>query len=106
MREDDSKWPPKNKDGMQELAIKIGKESISFQASDETQQPTGSIWLTLLQTAKIGSLMDVSESEDPEGLRVFYYLAQDLRALVFSLISLHFKVKPVSKALESQANYR
>jgi len=35
MREDDSKWPPKNKDGMQELAIKIGKESISFQASEE-----------------------------------------------------------------------
>lgn len=35
--------------------------------------------------------MDVNESEDPEGLRVFYYLVQDLKALVFSLISLHFK---------------
>ena len=35
MREDDSKWPSKNKDGMQELAIKIGKDSISFQVSDE-----------------------------------------------------------------------
>ena len=45
-----------------------------------------------LKTAKIGSLNDVTESEDPEGLRVFYYLVQDLRALVFSLISLHFKV--------------
>lgn len=45
-----------------------------------------------LQTAKIGSLVDVTESEDPEGLRVFYYLVQDLKALVFSLISLHFKV--------------
>jgi hypothetical protein len=33
-----------------------------------------------LQTAKIGSLVDVQESEDPEGLRVFYYLVQDLRA--------------------------
>jgi hypothetical protein len=33
----------------------------------------------------------VTESEDPEGLRVFYYLVQDLKALVFSLISLHFK---------------
>lgn len=38
--------------------------------------------------------MDVNESEDPEGLRVFYYLVQDLKALVFSLISLHFKVYP------------
>lgn len=36
--------------------------------------------------------MDVTESADPEGLRVFYYLVQDLKALVFSLISLHFKV--------------
>lgn len=48
-----------------------------------------------LQTAKIGSLVDVSESADPEGLRVFYYLVQDLKALVFSLISLHFKIKPI-----------
>lgn len=37
--------------------------------------------------------MDVTESADPEGLRVFYYLVQDLKALVFSLISLHFKVR-------------
>ena len=44
------------------------------------------------QTAKIGSLVDVTGSADPEGLRVFYYLVQDLKALVFSLISLHFKV--------------
>lgn len=36
--------------------------------------------------------MDVTESADPEGLRVFYYLVQDLKTLVFSLISLHFKV--------------
>jgi len=48
---------------------------------------------TRFQTAKIGSLVDVTESEDPEGLRVFYYLVQDLKALVFSLIALHFKVR-------------
>jgi hypothetical protein len=47
------------------------------------------------QTAKIGSLQDVQDSSDPEGLRVFYYLVQDLKALVFSLISLHFKVSHV-----------
>lgn len=48
-----------------------------------------------IQTAKIGSLVDVSDSADPEGLRVFYYLVQDLKALVFSLIGLHFKIKPI-----------
>lgn len=56
-----------------------------------------SIWAFSLtgsmQTAKIGSLVDVTESADPEGLRVFYYLVQDLKALIFSLISLHFKVR-------------
>ena len=31
--------------------------------------------------------MDVSESEDPEGLRVFYYLVQDVKVSPSSLIS-------------------
>lgn len=39
--------------------------------------------------------MNVQESQDPEGLRVFYYLVQDLKSLVFSLISSHFKIKPI-----------
>ncbi|TKA67441.1 Protein mago nashi [Friedmanniomyces simplex] len=77
MKEDDTRWPQKNKDGRQELEIRLGSEHISF------------------ETAKIGSLVDVNESEDSEGLRVFYYLVQDLKALVFSLISLHFKIKPI-----------
>ncbi|KAF8535542.1 mago nashi domain-containing protein [Trichophaea hybrida] len=77
MKEDDGKWPQKNKDGRQELEIRMGNEHISF------------------ETAKIGSLVDVQESADPEGLRVFYYLVQDLKALVFSLIALHFKIKPI-----------
>lgn len=34
------------------------------------------------QTAKIGSLVDIQDSEDPEGLRVFYYLVQDLKVCV------------------------
>jgi len=34
----------------------------------------------------------VQDSKDPEGLRVLYYLVQDLKCLVFSLITLHFKV--------------
>ncbi|KAL1879683.1 hypothetical protein VTK73DRAFT_6858 [Phialemonium thermophilum] len=77
MKEDDAKWPPKNKDGKQELEIRLGNDYISF------------------ETAKIGSINDVTESADPDGLRVFYYLVQDLKALVFSLIALHFKIKPI-----------
>lgn len=76
-REDDTKWPQKNKDGRQELEIRMGSEHISF------------------ETAKIGSIVDVDQSEDPDGMRVFYYMVQDLKALVFSLTSLHFKVRHV-----------
>lgn len=92
-REDDTKWPQKNKDGRQELEIRMGGEHISFEVSQLcSPMPRQS---NIDQTAKIGSLVDVNESEDPEGLRVFYYLVQDLKALVFSLISLHFKVSMI-----------
>lgn len=50
--------------------------------------------LTLRQTSKIGSLVNVQACKDSEGLRIFYYLVQDLKCLVFSLVSLHFKVQP------------
>lgn len=80
VKEDDSHWPTKNQAGKQELEIYMDGERISF------------------YTAKIGSMQEVMDSDDPEGLRVFYYLTQDLKAFVFSLISLHFKVNPTASA--------
>jgi len=77
MKEDDSAWPVPDRVGRQELEIVNGDEHISF------------------TTSKIGSLVDVNGSRDPEGLRCFYYLVQDLKCLVFSLIGLHFKIKPI-----------
>ena len=74
---DDSVWPEPSSQGKQELEIKIGREHISFTCS------------------KIGSLLDVQDSNDPEGLKTFYYLVQDLKCLVFSLVSMHMKIKPV-----------
>jgi protein mago nashi len=96
MKEDDTKWPQKNKDGKQELEIRLGSEHINFEVRRAQHTVARSLLCTncdLWQTAKIGSLVDVTESADPEGLRVFYYLVQDLKALVFSLIALHFKVR-------------
>jgi len=43
----------------------------------------------------MSTMLDVQESKDPEGLRVFYYIVQDIKCLVFSLINLHFKIKPI-----------
>ncbi|KAH0876348.1 hypothetical protein HID58_063742, partial [Brassica napus] len=58
MKEDDFKWPEPDRVGRQELEIVMGNEHISF------------------ATSKIGSLVDVQSSDDPEGLRIFYYLVQ------------------------------
>ncbi|OQR81159.1 protein mago nashi [Achlya hypogyna] len=75
--EDDGKWPESDRIGQQELELIMNDKHISFNC------------------AKIGSLLDVQDSDDPEGLRVFYYLVQDLKCMVFSLITLHFKIKPI-----------
>ena len=58
MKEDDNNWPEPDRVGRQELEIVMGNEHISF------------------TTSKIGSLVDVQTSRDPEGLRIFYYLVQ------------------------------
>uniref|UniRef100_M4B2C3 Uncharacterized protein n=2 Tax=Peronosporaceae TaxID=4777 RepID=M4B2C3_HYAAE len=72
-KEDDKEWPEPDRVGRQELEVVLGNDHISFTC------------------AKIGSLLDVQDSKDPEGLCVLYYLVQDLKCLVFSLITLHFK---------------
>ena len=77
LKEDDANWPEADRVGCQELEVVFGKEHICF------------------RTTKIGSLMDVQNSQDPEGLKVFYYLVQDIKCLVLSLITLHFKIKPI-----------
>lgn len=78
-RVDDSKWkaPDEGAAGRQELECKIGKHHIAFTACE------------------IGSLIDIQKSSDPEGLKSFYYLTQDLKALVLTLISCHFKARPI-----------
>uniref|UniRef100_A0A7S3XAZ6 Mago nashi n=1 Tax=Picocystis salinarum TaxID=88271 RepID=A0A7S3XAZ6_9CHLO len=74
---DDRNWPLPDASGKQELEVAIGRDHISF------------------ATNQLGSLQEIQTSQDPEGLRNFYYLVQDLKCFVLSLISLHFKVKPI-----------
>lgn len=49
------------------------------------------------ETTKIGTLSQILDSQDSEGLRVFYYLVQDLKCLVFTLMNSHFRIQPISK---------
>jgi len=78
LEKDDNKWPEASRDnGRQELEVRIGNKHINFTCS------------------KINSFVSVADSDDPEGLSIFYYLVQDLKCMIFSLISFHFKVKPI-----------
>ncbi|KAJ1510909.1 Protein argonaute-1 [Coelomomyces lativittatus] len=74
---DDEAWPEPNIDGKQEFELVDGHHHLCF------------------TTSKIGSMIDVQNSKDVEGLRTFYHLIQDLKCFIFSLISLHFKIKPI-----------
>lgn len=77
LQQDDQSWPEPDRSGKQELEIILDQDHISF------------------STAKVGSLVEVNKSKDPEGLKTFYYLSQDLKCFIFSLITLHFKIKPI-----------
>lgn len=74
----DANWPEPDRDGRQELEIADGDGKR-----------------VLLTSAKIGSMSDVAASQDPAGMGSFYYAVQDLKCFLFSLIKVHFRVKPV-----------
>lgn len=73
-RADDAKWPMPDENGKQELEIVSDDTHISF------------------VTSKIGRMLDIQQSSDPDGLLKLHILSQNLRSFVLSLISLHFKV--------------
>ena len=71
MKEDDRNWPEPDKVGCQELEVRRNGEEISF------------------ATTKLGNLLQVQQSKDPEGLRIFYYLVQ-----VRFLLQMPFPLSP------------
>ena len=92
----DVDWPKPDKVGKQELVVRVGNKEVA------------------LQTSKIGSYAEVQKTKDSEGLTMFFYLVQDLKCLVFSLVNMHFRVHllrprsspsdPTVSTLSSSAN--
>lgn len=78
-RADDAKWPMPDENGKQELEIVSDDTHISF------------------VTSKIGRMLDIQQTSDPDGLLKLHILSQNLRSFVLSLISLHFKVCPLTR---------
>uniref|UniRef100_A0A7R9V4L0 Mago nashi n=1 Tax=Chlamydomonas euryale TaxID=1486919 RepID=A0A7R9V4L0_9CHLO len=79
MKEDDHAWPEPDRVGRQELEMIVDDQHVS------------------LTCTKLGSVLQVQQSKDPDGLRIFYYLVQDLKCFVFSIIGAHFKIQPISR---------
>ena len=94
LKEDDNNWPQPDRVGRQELEIVMGPEHISF-----TTTKLGSLlqaihrhlcctfagtfatfcnaWLPMTFHLCVRSIIvQVQQSQDPEGLRIFYYLVQ------------------------------
>ena len=76
------KWPEPNAVGKQELVI-------------ELNDTKGKRRKMRIVTCKFGSFVDFKKTSDPDGLTVFHYLLQDVKCMVFSLINMHFRLKPV-----------
>lgn len=72
---DDTKWPAPGAT-TQELEIVFDKKHV---------------WL---QCPKLSSRRDCESSEDAEGMLRFFYLVEEVKALILSLINIHFKVNP------------
>lgn len=77
MEKDDKDWPLPDNNEKEELEVVLHGKHISF------------------MTTRLHSLLQVQSSKDPEGLKAFYYLTQDIKALALTLLSVYFKSKPV-----------
>ncbi|KAK6014326.1 mago nashi protein [Ostertagia ostertagi] len=121
MQEDDANWPEPDKVGRQELEILMNNEHISFttgKIGSLADVNNSKVDIADVHLANGGKEVDRRSifmffhvrdewsclsmrfqalywMGDPDGLRSFYYLVQDLKCLVFSLIGLHFKIKPI-----------
>lgn len=47
------------------------------------------------RTNKLISLGKIAETRDPEGLKCFYHVTHDLRALLMACVTAHFKKRPL-----------
>jgi len=78
---DDAHWTQPDSVGRQELEVRVAGQHVSFVCG------------------KIQSMAELEgkgvTGDALEGMKQLYFLSQDLRCLVMSLITLHFKIKPI-----------
>lgn len=75
---DDTNWPEPDRNGRQELEIRIGNIVVSFVTNKD-----------------VALSEEIQKSKDPVGLGTMYHLVRDIKTLVLSLLAVHFKLTPV-----------
>lgn len=74
---DDEQWPTPDRNGRQELEVHLGNTHVSF------------------LTNKLTSMADIPKGPEMASLERFYSFVRDAKALIFALVSIHFKIKPI-----------
>jgi protein mago nashi len=101
MQLDDSQWPGPDKDGRQELEVRIGDSGGGAGPGGEGGEGGGCEAATTtpthvsLATTKLTSTVQISRCSDAAALRSYYFLCQDLKSMLLALVHAHFQVQPI-----------
>lgn len=108
MEQDDAAWPPPDKDGRQELEVRMGGgggaggaagggEGAGGDGAADPPPPTTTAATThvSLATTKLASTVQIARCADAAGLKRYYFLCQDLKAMFLALVAAHFQVQPI-----------
>jgi protein mago nashi len=87
---DDAQWPAPYRDCRQELEVRL----VPPRTGPTNETPP--VEHVSLATAKLASTVQVLRcGGDLEGLKRFFFLCQDLKALFLALVAAHFQVQPI-----------
>ena len=71
--------------------------NVSIHINQTVYEYPSITYQSILSIYCIRIMTHTPRGRDPEGLRCFYYLIQDLKCFVFALIGMHFKIKPIAQ---------
>lgn len=95
---DDAAWPSPDGEGRQELEVRMAAG-----AGEEDGNGGAVVEHVSLATTKLASTVQIARcggggsggGNVTEGLRRYFFLCQDLKALFLALVAAHFQVQPI-----------
>lgn len=98
---DDAPWPQPEPKGRQELEVRLGPDGADGGGADHVSLATAKL-ASAVQVARgvaAAAEGDARGAADAQaalaGLRRYFFLCQDLKALFLGLVAAHFQVQPI-----------